>query len=56
MSSSRNIVREIRIVDGMDGTHGTSRTGDKCLQIGMAKVRDYFQESGGEECMCISAS
>jgi hypothetical protein len=52
MSSSRNIVREIRIVDVMDGTHGTSRTGDKCLQIGMAKVRDIFKNQVEKEA-CI---
>jgi len=40
----------------MGGTHSTSRTGDKCLQIGTAKVRDYFQESGGEGSIYIRAS
>ena len=37
MSSSPNIVREILIVDEKGGPHGTYRTGDKCVQIGMEK-------------------
>jgi hypothetical protein len=56
LSSSPNIVREIRIVDGMGGPHGTYRTGDKCVQIGMEKVRDYFKESGVEGSLYLSAS
>lgn len=55
MSSIPHIVREIRIVDGMDGPHGTYGTGDKCVQIGMAKVRDYFQESGVVGSLYLSA-
>jgi len=56
MSSSPNIVREIGIVDGVGGSHGTYSTGDKCVQIGKAKVRDYFQESGVERSLYLSAS
>jgi hypothetical protein len=48
MSSSPNIVREIRIVDGISWPHGKYRTGDKCIQIRREKVTDCFQASGVE--------
>jgi len=56
MSSSPNIVREIGIADGLGGSNGTYKTRDKYVQIGKAKFRDGFQESGAEGSLYLSAS
>lgn len=56
MSSSPNIVRKIRIVDGTSWPNVTYRTGDKCIQIRRANVRDCFQASGVEGSVYLSAS
>jgi len=42
MSSSPSIVREIGIADGLGGSNGKHKRGDKCVQIGKEKFRDYF--------------
>jgi hypothetical protein len=43
-------------VDVMGGPHGTYETRNKCVQIGMAKFRDCFQESGVEGSLYLSVS